>query len=178
MALGSQSGSMNEHAFWESRRKDAAATNMLGDKQRAEHSPGPRMLGDKDGVPAVGGLGMRHKLEACGANSKATEEQCGAGCTCGGRSQNTGWARTGPSPGLGLRQANVNVCRERLLCKGRRRGGAQCILGTPTARHCYRQEAKLRQNVDRGSGSGQMGLVVRPHGWAVSGPGRERETER
>lgn len=81
MALGRQSGSMNEHACWESRRKDAAATNMLGDKQRAEHSPGPRMLGDKDGVPAVGGLGMRHKLEVCGANSKATEEQGGAGCT-------------------------------------------------------------------------------------------------
>lgn len=33
------------------------------------------------GVPAVGGLGMRHKLEVCGANSKATEQQGGAGCT-------------------------------------------------------------------------------------------------
>lgn len=39
------------------------------------------MLGDNDGVPALGGLGMRHKLEVCGANSKAAEQQCGAGCT-------------------------------------------------------------------------------------------------
>lgn len=90
------------------------------------------MLGDKDGMLAVGGLGMRHRLEVWGANSKATEQQCGAGCTWWGEEpkQRVGQARpfsrfrAQADTMRGSNKPNVNVCRERLLGKGRRRGGA------------------------------------------------------
>lgn len=48
MALGRQSGSMNMPAVSPDGRM-RAAIDMLGDKWRAEHSPGPRVLEDKDG---------------------------------------------------------------------------------------------------------------------------------
>lgn len=50
------------------------AINILVTSRGQSTALAHRMLGDKDGVPAVGGLGMRHKLEVCGANSKTTEQ--------------------------------------------------------------------------------------------------------
>lgn len=74
---------------------------------------------------------MRHKLEVCGANSKATEQQCGAGYIWWGEEPKQRVCQARPFSRFraqadtmgGPNKSNVNVCQERLLGKGRR-GGA------------------------------------------------------
>lgn len=91
-----------------------------------------------------------------------------------GRSQNKGCARLGPSPGLGLRQTQWEGQTSLTLMCAERGSVKEEEGAVPSASSAHQQQGIA---TGKRPSCGRTWTEVRPHGRAVSGPGRERQRD-